>query len=323
MKAIQGLHHITVMAANPQRNIDFYVQVLGQRLVKTTVNFDDPGTYHLYYGDEVGSPGTIMTFFPWANMKRGVFGNGETSAVAYSIPKLSVNYWQHRLEKFKLEFDSSTRFGDALLTFKDPDGLTLELIAHDGAEVPQFWRKGDIPQEHAIRGFHGVSLWEAKREATESILVDNLGFIKLESERDAEGERSRYKAASEGVGLYIDIVERPQKFRGQLGAGSVHHIAFRNENDEEQLEYLSYLRAQGQNVTPVQDRQYFHSIYFREPGGVLFEVATDAPGFAYDEAVNKLGSQLKLPDWLESKRELIEQRLLPNKNPEYEGDKGA
>lgn len=318
MKAIQGLHHITVMASNPQRNIDFYVNVLGQRLVKTTVNFDDPATYHLYYGDEVGSPGTIMTFFPWANMKRGVLGNGETAAVAYSIAKTSVAYWKARLAEFGFYFDDSvSRFGDTVIRFKDPDGLSLELIAHSRAEVPRFWAKGDVPAEHAICGFHGVTLWLARKEETESILVNHLGFAKVTEEADAEGLRTRYKGASDGVGLFVDIVERPQKITGQLGAGSVHHIAFRNENDAEQLEYLRYLREQGQQLTPVQDRQYFQSIYFREPGGVLFEIATDAPGFSSDETVEALGSGLKLPEWLEPDRDRIEKRLLVIRNPEY------
>ena len=315
---VQGLHHITVMASDPQRNIDFYTQVLGQRMVKTTVNFDDPGTYHLYYGDEVGTPGTIMTFFPWLHAKRGTVGNGETAAVAYGISPDALEYWQDRLREHEVEFESSTRFGETVLSFEDPDGLRLELITSQGADVPQFWSNSPVSEENALRGFHGVTLWLAKRDATEDLLLNHLGFSKIGEEEDPEGTRTRYKGDSEGVGLFVDIVERPGKFPGRSGAGTVHHIALRTRNDAEQQAYLDYLREQGQQVTPVQDRQYFHSIYFREPGGVLFEIATDAPGFPDDEAVERLGSQLKLPTWLEPHRAGIEARLPEIRNPEYD-----
>ena len=315
---VQGLHHITVMASDPQRNVDFYAQVLGQRLVKTTVNFDDPGTYHLYYGDEVGTPGTIMTFFPWQHAMRGEVGNGETAAVAYGIAAESLEYWQTRLREHEVEFDEIKRFDNDGLSFQDPDGLRLELIAQAGADVPQFWSNGPIPKEYALRGFHSVTLWLAKRDATEDLLLNHLGFTKVGEEDDTEGKRSRYKGDSDGVGLFIDIVERPGKFPGRSGAGTVHHIALRTRSDAEQQAYLDYLREQGQRVTPVQDRQYFHSIYFREPGGVLFEIATDAPGFPDDEAVERLGSELKLPEWLEPHRARIETNLPKIQNPEYD-----
>ncbi len=323
---VQGLHHITVMASDPQRNIDFYAQVLGQRLVKTTVNFDDPGTYHLYYGDEVGTPGTIMTFFPWLHAMRGEIGNGETAAVAYGIPKGSLEYWQTRLREHEVEFDTTRRFNNDGLSFEDPDGLRLELIAQNNgqgdADVPretiQFWPNSPVPQEHALHGFHSVTLWLAKRDTTEDLLLNHLGFSKVGEEDDPEGKRTRYRGDSDGVGLFIDIVERPGKFPGRAGAGTVHHIALRTRNDAEQQAYLDYLREQGQHVTPVQDRQYFHSIYFREPGGVLFEIATDAPGFPDDEAVERLGSQLKLPEWLEPHRAQIEAKLPKIRNPEYD-----
>ena len=327
---VQGLHHITVMASDPQRNIDFYAQVLGQRLVKTTVNFDDPGTYHLYYGDEVGTPGTIMTFFPWLHAMRGEVGNGETAAVAYGISADSLEYWQTRLREHEVEFDTTRRFNNDGLSFEDPDGLRLELIAQNNgqgdADVPQetiqFWPNSPVPQEHALHGFHSVTLWLAKRDATEDLLLNHLGFTKVGEEDDPEGKRTRYMGDSggdsDGVGLFIDIVERPGKFPGRSGAGTVHHIALRTRNDTEQQAYLDYLREQGQHVTPVQDRQYFHSIYFREPGGVLFEIATDAPGFPDDEAVERLGSELKLPAWLEPHRAQIEAKLPEIRNPEYD-----
>ncbi len=317
---IQGLHHITVIASDPQRNIDFYARVLGQRLVKTTVNFDDPGTYHLYYGDEVGTPGTVMTFFPWLHAVRGEVGNGETAAVAYGVPAGSLEYWRGRLREHEIDFSRITRFGQDGLSFDDPDGLRLELVAREGAEVPQFWSNGPIPKEHALRGFHSVTLWLGKKDATEDLL-NQLGFSKVGEEADEEGTRTRYKGGADsdsgGVGLFVDIVERPGKFPGRSGAGTVHHIALRTKNDAEQRAYLDYLRERGQRVTPVQDRQYFRSIYFREPGGVLFEIATDAPGFPDDEPVERLGSQLKLPAGLEPHRAQIEAKLPEIRNPEY------
>ena len=316
---VPGLHHVTVIASDPQRNLDFYTQVLGQRLVKTTVNFDDPGSYHLYYGDEVGSPGTIMTFFPWSGAQRGTLGNGETAAVAYSIGAGSVDYWKEQLEDFDLDVAESERFGERVLGFADPDGLRLELTTDSveiSAEVSAYWQDGPISQEHALRGFHGVTMWLENKSETERLLTDHLGFEKVGEESDAEGQRTRYQSAGKGVGLYTDIVERPGKFPGRSGAGTVHHIALRVPDDEVQGEYLDFLREQGQRVTPVQDRQYFRSIYFREPGGVLFELATDVPGFPDDEPVETLGRDLKLPPWLESKREQIEARLPKLERPE-------
>lgn len=314
---VQGLHHITVMASDPQTNINFYTQVLGQRLIKRTVNFDDPATYHFYYGDEVGTPGAVLTFFPFRNMKRGRAGNGEAAATTYSILQASLGYWQKRLEAKGLAVTVSERFGDTVLAFSDPDGMTVELITNaDAPELP-YWANGPVPREHALRGFHSTTLWLTETEATASVLVNHLGYSKEKSEVDAEGERTRYRA-TENTAAYVDLVKRTNLFPGQFGAGSIHHIAFRTRDDAEQADYLSHLRLQGLNVTPVQDRQYFHSIYFREPGGVLFEIATDAPGFLYDEDVSELGKSLKLPDWYEKSRAQIEARVPQVKNPEYD-----
>ena len=311
---IQGLHHVTVMASDPQANIDFYTQVLGQRLIKKTVNFDDPGTYHLYYGDERGTPGSVLTFFPWPAMKRGRIGAGETLATAYSVPPASLDYWRERLQTSGLDARETERFGETVLAFPDPDGMTLELIANpDAPELPH-WARSPVPKAHALRGFHSVSLQLARTAPTAAILTDHLGYREVGS--DAEEARTRYQA-TETTAAFVDLLERPNLSPGQLGAGSVHHIAFRTRDDAEQAEYLSYLRAQGLNVTPVQDRQYFHSIYFREPGGVLFEVATDAPGFLYDEDLSELGKHLKLPDWYEARRADIEAKVPPVTNPEY------
>jgi glyoxalase family protein len=308
MKPIQGLHHITAVAGDPQTNVDFYEQVLGQRLVKTTVNFDDPGTYHLYYGDEVGAPGTILTFFPWSHVGRGQHGNGETAAVAYAIPVASTGYWAERLESLGVAVKQVvTRFGEDVILFDDPDGMPLELVATDDPATFRFWADGPVPEQHALRGFHGVTLWLDEVGPTAVLLTEEMGYHFIGQEEN----RFRYKANADDRAIYIDIEHRPGQPRGAFGAGSVHHIAFRTVDDDEQLEYQQSLRAAGQHVTPVRDRQYFHSIYFREPGGVLFEIATDAPGFDYDEPVAELGRSLKLPPWLEPRRAQIEKRLPP------------
>ncbi|MEM7347539.1 MAG: ring-cleaving dioxygenase [Chloroflexota bacterium] len=306
MKDIQGIHHITAFAKNPQANVDFYHTVLGQRLVKTTVNFDDPGTYHLYYGDEVGTPGTIMTFFPWPNAARGYPGNGEVAVTGYTIRRDSVEYWQNRFADQAIEFgDIETRFGEQVIPFKDPGGMQLELVTSEAPATIQHWAEGPIPEEHAILGFHSATLWVSSAAPTAIVLTDQMGYTFV----GQEDNRWRYQGASNDIGLYVDLLERPGQPRGRMGAGSVHHIAFRTVDDEEQLEYLTKLSRAGLQVTPVQDRQYFHSIYFREPNGVLFEVATDAPGFYYDEPIAELGRSLKLPPWLEPNRSLIEKRL--------------
>lgn len=308
MEPIQGLHHITAFAGDPQRNVDFYHTVLGQRLVKTTVNFDDPGTYHLYYGDEVGTPGTIMTFFPWPHARRGVRGNGETAAVAYAIRPQSADYWRDRLAAHgAVVDDAGERFGQPVLTFLDPDGMRLELVTTDAPATIRHWAGGTVPAEHALRGFHGVTLWVESAVATAPLLTGVMGY-KLVGK---EGNRYRFAGASNDIGLFIDLLERPGQPRGQMGAGSVHHIAFRTRDDAEQREYLRSIGRAGYFVSDVKDRQYFHSIYFREPNGILFEVATDAPGFLVDEPVATLGTALKLPSWLEPRRALIEQRLPP------------
>ncbi len=308
MQAVQGLHHITAVASDPQRNVDFYHDILGQRLVKKTVNFDDPGTYHLYYGDEVGTPGTIMTFFPWqhAPAARGRRGNGETAAVAYSICPESVGFWRQRLAALDIRLgEASRRFGVEVIPFDDPAGMRLELIVSDEPATFRFWEAGAIPEKHALRGFHSVTLWLSEVERTAALLSEQLGYQFV----GQEGTRYRYKAASNDIGLYVDLLHRPNQPRGRFGTGSIHHIAFRTVDDEEQLAYLKQLRRAGYGVSEVRDRQYFHSIYFRSPGGVLFEIATDAPGFYYDEPIAELGHNLKLPPWLEQHRPPISQAL--------------
>jgi glyoxalase family protein len=308
MKPIQGLHHITAVAGDPQKNVDFYRLILGQRLIKRTVNFDDPGTYHFYYGDEIGTPGTIMTYFPWRHVRPGRKGNGETAAVAYAIRAETVGFWQRWLTKNGVAWGPvESRFGAEGLTLEDPGGMTLELIVSDDPATLHHWEAGPIPEPHALKGFHGVTLWLDEVEATAAVLTGPMGYQFV----GQEGARYRYKGASNDIGLYVDLLHRPGQAPAQFGAGSVHHIAFRTVDDAEQAEYQQSLHRAGLGVTPVRDRQYFHSIYFREPGGVLFEVATDAPGFLYDEPVAELGQHLKLPPWLEEHRPKITQALPP------------
>ncbi len=291
-KPIAGIHHVTAMASDPQANVDFYTGVLGLRLVKRTVNFDDPGTYHLYYGDETGRPGTIMTFFPWPMGRRGVQGAGQATVTSFSVPQGSLGYWTERLEKLGVPFeDPRPRFDEEVLTLLDPDGLKLELVAR---------AKGG---GHEVRGFDGVTLTEWNPEVTAEVLVGTLGFRAA----GQQGDRFRFEAGTSRV----DVVAAPASVRGHISAGTVHHVAWRAADDADQLAWREAVAESGLYVTPVLDRQYFHSIYFREPGGVLFEIATDPPGFTRDELVESLGSSLKLPPWLEPERKRIEQALPP------------
>jgi glyoxalase family protein len=306
MKPIVGLHHVTAFASDPQRNLDFYTEILGLRFVKRTVNFDDPGTYHFYFGDDVGTPGTILTFFPWPHAGRGVPGAGETTHTAFSVPLTSFEYWFNRLVTSGLLVErTGRRFDEEVLTFADPDGMMIEIVAHADAGTVKAPRFADVPPEHAIRGFFGVTLLERDREDTEATLA-MMGFRVVAQ----QGNRIRFAAAGGALGNHIDIVVDPKAAQGRMGAGIVHHIAFRAADDASQLEWRAEI-SKHLEVTSVQDRDYFHSIYFREPGGVLFELATDNPGFDLDEPIETLGEELRIPAWLEPKRSMIEQRLLP------------
>jgi glyoxalase family protein len=303
-----GIHHITAIAGKPTRNLDFYVRTLGLRFVKKTVNFDDPGTYHFYYGDEAGHPGTILTFFPWEHAALGRVGVGLTQQTTFRIPALSMGYWTHRLiEKGVRHERPSKRFHQSVLELSDPDGLRLVLVGVEGAEREPAWSNGEIPAEHAIRGFGGATLLSGNAPATSAILTDVLGF----TEAGREDGLVRFRA-TQRVGGSVDIREAKGLPAGQLGRGSVHHIAFRARDDREQAEMARKLvEDHGMYVTEQKDRQYFRSVYFREPGGILFEIATDEPGFAVDEPVANLGTALKLPPFLESRRREIEAVLPP------------
>ncbi|MPZ89785.1 MAG: ring-cleaving dioxygenase [Nitriliruptorales bacterium] len=311
-----GLHHVTAIAGDPQRNVEFYLDVLGLRLVKRTVNFDAPDTYHLYYGDEVGHPGTILTFFPWPGAPRGRRGTGQTTTVAFSVPESSLGYWAERVRASGATMSTPhTREGEDVLVLLDPDGLQLELVAHPDADPRPPWEAGPVPAERAIRGLDHVALSEMGYEMTAGLLVDQLGF-RLSRE---DGNRFRFDVGEGGPGARVDVLCQPDAPRGLVAAGTVHHVAWRAPDDPVQLDWRARLVEQGLDVTPVLDRQYFHSIYFREPGGVLFEIATDPPGFTKDEPVERLGQALRLPPWLESERSWIERQLPELKVPERPG----
>ena len=307
MGGIEGLHHVTAIAGEPQANINFYIGVLGLRLVKVTVNFDDPTTYHLYYGDGQGHPGTIMTFFPWPGALKGHIGTGQLTITSFAVPDKSLPYWRKRLRKRGIEFDEATSdFGEEMLFLRDPDGLQLELISSSNANPDRIWENGPVPTEHAVRGFHHVTISERGYERTASLLADTLGFQQI----GKETHRFRYAVAKGAPSTIVDVVCAPEGRPGRVAVGTVHHVAWRTATNEEQARWRTTLMALEYDVTPIIDRQYFHSIYFREPGGVLFEIATDPPGFATDESIEHLGTSLKLPPWLEKARPELE-KLLP------------
>ena len=312
-KKIAGLHHVTAIANDPQRNLDFYVGLLGLRLVKRTVNFDDPGTYHFYFGDSRGTPGTVLTFFPWPGARRGHRGVGQIQATAFAISPDSVGYWLDRFKEQHVTAEKTpARFGQEVIRFTDPDGLLIELIASNSIARVQPWSNSGVPPEHALHGFHSVSAALEGYEKTARLLMDSFGYRLIEE----SGNRFRFGAADDmPPGQIIDLLCLPDTAMGQVAAGSVHHIAFRSKDDVEQLQWRENLVELGYNVTPVMDRTYFHSIYFREPGGILFEIATEPPGFTLDETVEQLGSKLRLPPWLESARSQIEQLLSPIEVP--------
>jgi glyoxalase family protein len=302
-KQILGIHHITAIAGDPQTNLDFYAGVLGLRLVKLTVNFDDTGTYHLYYGDGVGHPGTILTFFPWPHAPRGRHGTGQVSELAFAIPAGAVDFWTARLAERRVAFKGPfDRFGERVISFSDPDGLGIELIAAKATRDDRAYQAGPVPLEFAVRGFHSATLTQADFRETAALLTDTMGF-KLVAQ---DGYRFRYAVDSGETAALVDVLHAPHERQGRVLVGTVHHIAWRTADDEEQLRWLTELTRLNYGVSPVMDRKYFHSIYYREPGGILFEIATDPPGFSVDEALEELGSKLVLPRWLEPERTSLE-----------------
>lgn len=306
-KHIHGIHHITALAGEPQKNIDFYTGILGLRFVKKTVNFDAPEVYHFYYGNQNGEPGSILTFFPYEGIQRGRHGKGMLNTTAFSVPYSSLQFWEKRLKKFNIDYkDPQERFNnEVVFYFEDPDGLGLELVFND-KDLREGFTYGHIPLEHSIKGFYNAEIWEEGYERTAGLLTEQMDH-KLLFEK---GNRFRF-AASDKPGSYIDILCSPDSLRGLSGGGTIHHIAFSTPDDQTQLKVREKISKRMLNPTPVIDRQYFKSVYFREPGGVLFEIATAEPGFAIDEKIENLGESLKLPPQYEKYRDEIQKVIKP------------
>ncbi len=299
-----GIHHITAIVGHPQGNVDFYAGVLGLRMVKQTVNFDDPGTYHLYFGNEGGKPGTIITFFPWAGARQGIIGDGQVGVTSYVVPKGAMGFWENRLEKFNIPFTKMERFGEQFLEFDDPHGLHLEIVEREAGEV-NTWTFGEVTPEVAIKGFGGATLLSTQPNKTAELLETVMGLELV----GKEGDLARFRSTAD-IGNIIDIKLTPNG-RGKMGVGTVHHIAWRAIDDQDQLDWQKYVASKGYGVTPVQDRNYFNAVYFREHGEILFEIATDPPGFAHDESQETMGEKLMLPEQYEQHRGQLERALLP------------
>ncbi|HVV06504.1 MAG TPA: ring-cleaving dioxygenase [Puia sp.] len=303
MERILGLHHVTAIASNARRNQDFYTRVLGLRLVKKTVNFDDPGTYHFYFGNETGAPGTILTFFPWEDVGPGRTGTGMATEIGYSVPAGSLEFWKERFVNEDVRHgEISQRFGEQYLSFKDPDGLNFHLIVSQTTDNRTPWTTDEIPAQYAIKGFHSITLTLRSIKPTATILTEIFGY----QQSQQEGDRTRFSTDAVENASIVDLVEAPSGSAGINAAGTNHHVAFRVKDDTILMEFREKIVKKGLHITPKIDRDYFFSLYFREPGGVLFELATDNPGFTRDEPLNELGSHLKLPKQYESSRARIE-----------------
>ena len=303
---IQGIHHITAIAGNAQRNYNFYTKVLGLRMVKRTVNFDDPGTYHFYYGNENGTPGTILTFFPWEGIVNGRAGTGMATEIGYSVPAGSLEFWANRFKEHKVKQGAvAERLGEQYLSFEDPDGLKIGLIVPKHADDRAVWTTAEVGAAAATKGFHSVTLTLKSIKPTAAILTEIFGY----ELKGQEGSRFRYVSPYSATASIVDLVEEPQGVRGLSGGGTNHHVAFRVPNETVQMEFREKILSRGLHITPKINRDYFFSLYFREPGGVLFELATDNPGFTVDEPLAELGSGLKLPTQYEGMRKEIEKSL--------------
>lgn len=317
MYRTSGLHHLTAIATDPQRNLDFYAGTLGLRFVKQTVNFDDPGTYHLYYGDATGRPGSILTFFPWPNARRGRVGVGQVAETQLAIPTAALAFWIQRLTAHQVQFQGPARRfdGEMVLSFSDHDGLPLALVATDAAAALSGWASAaGVPREMSIRGMHAVTLWVRSLPETASLLGDSLGFL----QKGIFDDVTRFAADGGGPGSLVDVRELPTGASGTGGAGTVHHVAFRADDDATEHGLRAQVASAGFSITEQIDRTYFRSMYFREPGQVLCELATDVPGFSVDEPADQLGGRLQLPAQHEHLRSLLASRLPPLQLPGIE-----
>jgi glyoxalase family protein len=299
-----GIHHITAFVQNAQETVDFYAGILGLRMIKKTINFDAPEVYHLYFGNEIGSPGTIITFFPWAHSRKGRIGGGQVGITTYAVPTGSLSFWEERLTQFDIPFEKTQRFTETYLQFEDKDGLKLEIVEREQGALSQ-WSFGCIPTDKAIKGFGGAVLYSTAPDKTSQLLEQVMGLQKV----GQEGAYARFKSFGD-LGNIVDINVTPMPY-GAGGAGTVHHIAWRAKDDAEHALWRSHVQSNGFQPTPIVDRQYFNAIYFREEGGILFEIATDPPGFARDEEPEVLGEKLMLPEWFEESRDQIVRNLPP------------
>lgn len=304
---VSGIHHITAIAGSAKRNHEFYTTVLGLRLIKKTVNFDDPGTYHFYFGDETGTPGTILTFFPWEGIGKGKPGTGMATDIGYAVPEGSLAFWTERFKQYHVNMNGSgSRFGEQYLSFEDPDGLPLTLIVPTAADRRKPWETPSVKAAVATRGFHSITLTLKSIHDTAAILTDIFDYKLL----GQEGNRYRYRTDAVEHASIVDLLEAPQDARATGGSGTIHHVAFRVKDEAVLMQFREKIVKKGYNITQKIDRNYFFSLYFREPGGVLFELATENPGFAVDESVEDLGKNLKLPAQYEGSRAEIE-KVLP------------
>ncbi len=303
--AVHGIHHVTALAGDPQTNLDFWVGFLGMRLVKRSVNQDDPSLYHLFYADAAGTPGTDVTFFPRRGMAPGRSGVGQVGEIALAVPAGSLDWWRERIAGREGPAPvTATRFGDPVVTFADPDGLALALVGIDEERDFAAWEASPVPADRQVRGVHAVRIAVRDAGPTERLLEETLGFGRV---GDEDGWR-RWSAGA-GSGSYLELMEDPASPPGRWGAGEVHHVAWRVADDEEEDALRAAIVGAGLRPTRPIDRFWFRSVYFREPGGTLFELATDGPGFDRDEAPEALGEQLVLPPWMEDRRDAIESAL--------------
>jgi glyoxalase family protein len=304
---LPGIHHVTCITGDVQKCVDFYVSVLGLRFVKKSINQDLPDTYHIYFADYLGTPGTVMTFFGWPDWPERKTGSGQVTTVSFAVPKDSLDFWSGRLRKLGIDASRTSRFDQDLIVLRDPDGIEIELVGHATDERWVPWPDAPVDSDHAVRGFHSVTLTLAEAAATTALLTDTMGFRQVSK----EGNRARLETGEGGPHSIVDLVESPEGPVGEESIGTVHHVAWRTPDAEAQAAWREQLTRAGRNVTPVIDRWYFKSIYYREPGGVLFEIATDGPGFTVDEAPEKLGTTLSLPPWFQVRRDRLDRILTP------------